>query len=205
MLPRKQELPSRDAAGKGGTDKEALELLAGRQAGPAPVREPEVQRPQQTPAPAPAQPPEQTEQIRAQITRNLEDNNMEFQMQLKPAELGRVNVKIVLEGGRMAVEIAAAQPKSAELLQRQAAELITALKASGVELSTVNVVTAGDRAAADMNAQYDFLNNGAAGSGQGTRQSGTGGGSYGGAGDQTAETAEGAGDAEPRQLLNRKI
>lgn len=104
----------------------------------------------------PVKVPEQVEQIRAQVIENLENDKMEFRMQLNPQELGKVDVKLILESGRFAVEIAAANPKSAELLSKQAESLIASLKLNNIEVSSVNVVTANENASGDMNSQYNL-------------------------------------------------
>jgi flagellar hook-length control protein FliK len=130
-------------------------------------------------------------------------------MRLQPEELGRVNVKMVLEGGRLAVEIAAAQPKSAELLQKQSAALAESLKASGVEVESIRVVTANEKAGAEMNAQYNLLNNSRNQQGGPSHNSRSHRGSRNsrGRGTPVSQTAVAAAAAreEPRQILNRQI
>jgi flagellar hook-length control protein FliK len=151
--------------------------------------------------------PEQARQIRAEITQNLENESMEFQMRLKPEELGRVNVKMVLEGGRLAVEIAAAQQKSAELLQKQSAALAESLKASGVEVDSIRVVTANEKAGAEMNAQYDLLNNSRSqqGSAGHSRRGSRNHHSRGTAGGHAASAAAAIAREEHQRILNKQI
>ena len=108
--------------------------------------------------PQPVRAPDQIEQIRAQVIRNIEQERMEFRMQLNPQELGRINVKMILEGGKLAVQITAFNPKAADMLTRQADGLIAALKTGNMEVSSVNIVTAGENVSADMNSEYNLAN-----------------------------------------------
>lgn len=106
----------------------------------------------------PVEVPEQAGQIRAQVIENLEKEKMEFNMQLHPQELGKVDVRMVLENGSLSVEIMAASQKSAELLSRQAEGLIASLKLGGIDVSSVNIVEASQNASANMDSQYNLSN-----------------------------------------------
>lgn len=119
------------------------------------VRSEQVQQPQQPQQP---QAVEQADQIKAQLVKNLETQRTEFQMQLHPEELGKINVKMILEAGKLTVEIVAANPKSAEMLSRQADALAMSLKAGNIESTTVNVVAAPENASSQMNGQFDLNN-----------------------------------------------
>lgn len=159
------------------------------------------------PAPVQTQPvqvPDQAEQIKAQVIKNLENERTEFRMQLQPEELGKVNVKMILEGGKLSVEIAALNPKSTEMLARQVESLVASLKASGADVSSVNVVTANENASAQMDGEYNLNNfqNRGQGQGQGGRSHGTG--TAGGQGENTAQAEREPADA-PQRILNYSV
>ena len=152
--------------------------------------------------PQPVRAPDQVEQIRAQVTRNIEQERMEFRMQLNPQELGRINVKMILEGGKLAVQITAFNPKAADMLTRQADGLIAALKTGNMEVSTVNIVTAGENVSADMSSEYNLAN-----PQQGSRDP-DGPKGAGRSGEAKGETESSAGvedEIKPQELLNYLI
>ncbi len=155
----------------------------------------------------PVQVPEQAEQIKAQMLKNLESDKMEFQMQLNPKELGKVDVKMVLESGKLSVEIIAANPKSAELLTKQAESLVASLKTGNLDISSVNVVTASENASANMNSQYNLNNfQNQAGQGQQSGQSTHGNkpNQQGGTND-TAESSKQEASSSPQRILNYSV
>lgn len=162
-------------------------------------------RPAPVPQPAvPGQPAartDQTEQIRIQVAENLENRRMEFNMQLQPEELGKINVKLVLEGGRLAVEIMAGSPQASQLLSRQSEALIQTLRmGANLEIQSVQVVTASDTASSHMDGAFNRMNGQSQGNsfaGSQTRQDGTGGDSP---QQQESETAP-----LPETLLNTTI
>ena len=87
----------------------------------------------------------QADQIQKAVTQHLEKGNMEFQMQLNPKDLGRIDVKMVLEDGRLMVEIAAALPRTEQLLRSQMETLVASLRTvSSQELSSVQIVSRTD-------------------------------------------------------------
>lgn len=151
-------------------------------------------RPFELPAPA--------EQVRAELIENLEKDKMEFRMQLQPEELGKVSVKLVLEGGRLAVEIAAASRKAAEALHRQTDSLAASLRTSGVEVESIQVVAEAQTASGHMQNAFDL---GAFQSGQSeTGQQRSGSAAHMAKGDPLpAETPEDA--RRPRQLLDYAV
>lgn len=102
--------------------------------------------------------PDQSEQIKAQLIKEIEIDKTEFQMQLHPEELGKIDVKMILEGGKLVVEIAAANPKSSEILSKQVESLIASLKASNIDVTAVNVVTASENASGNMSSEYNLNN-----------------------------------------------
>jgi flagellar hook-length control protein FliK len=78
-------------------------------------------------------------QIETEILKNLEGQKMEFRMQLQPAELGKVDVRMVLESGKLLVEIVSTA-RTNDILARQVESLAAALRLNNPELSSVQVV-----------------------------------------------------------------
>ncbi len=91
---------------------------------------------------APVRPPEvQTgEQILARMN-SLQNGETEFTMVLNPESLGRITVKLVTSGERVAVQITAENPETRQLLEARGENLQTVLKNGGVELERYQVVT----------------------------------------------------------------
>ncbi|MGN0657191.1 MAG: flagellar hook-length control protein FliK [Ruminiclostridium sp.] len=91
---------------------------------------------------APVSPPEvQTgEQILARMN-SLQNGETEFTMVLNPESLGRITVKLVTSGERVAVQITAENPETRQLLEARGENLGTVLKNGGVELERYQVVT----------------------------------------------------------------
>lgn len=96
-----------------------------------------AQRAQQTQAPRPARPPvppqEVTNQVAVQIKKAISQGNDLIRIQLKPAELGRVEVKLeVAEDGRAMAVVSAERAETLDLLQRDASGLRQALQDAGL-------------------------------------------------------------------------
>ncbi|MGN0577314.1 MAG: flagellar hook-length control protein FliK [Ruminiclostridium sp.] len=91
---------------------------------------------------APVSPPEvQTgEQILARMN-SLQNGETEFTMVLNPESLGRITVRLVTSGERVAVQITAENPETRQLLEARGENLQTVLKNGGVELERYQVVT----------------------------------------------------------------
>ena len=97
----------------------------------------QTQRSGQPQAPRPARPPvppqEVTNQVAVQIKKAIGQGNDQIRIQLKPAELGRVEVKLeVSENGRAVAVVSAERPETLDLLQRDAAGLRQALQDAGL-------------------------------------------------------------------------
>jgi flagellar hook-length control protein FliK len=136
--------------------------------------------------------PDQAEQIQMQVAKNLESGRTEFRMQLAPEELGKISVKLVMDGGKLAVEIIASGARTAELLNRQAEALGTALRAhTGMELTSVNIVSEGQNASGNMNSPF----NANSGNQNGASQQGNGRGNA--SGQQNDNPEEPEEEAEP--------
>lgn len=163
-----------------------------------------VRTEQQQPAQA-AKTPDQFEQVRAQVIRNIEDQKMEFNMQLHPQELGKVDVKMVLEGGKLAIEIMAANAKSAEILNKQTEALVASLRLNNLEVTTVNVVTASQSASGHMDGEYNLNNfNGQAGQ-QEAQSSKAGDNGRNGGSEAENQPEDEAEERQPTGILNYSI
>lgn len=149
--------------------------------------------------------PDQSEQIRAQVVRNLEEQKMEFNMQLHPQDLGKVNVKMVLEGGKLAVEIMAANAKSAEILNKQTEALVSSLRMGNLEVTSVNVVTAGQNASSFMDGEYNLNNYNGQADRQDAQSSKAGANGQNGGGEKSGQPDEEAEVRQPRGILNYSI
>jgi flagellar hook-length control protein FliK len=96
-----------------------------------------TQRGQQAQAPRPARPPvlpqEVTNQVAVQIKKAVGQGADQIRIQLKPAELGSVEVKLeVTEDGRAMAVVSAERPETLDLLQRDASGLRQALQDAGL-------------------------------------------------------------------------
>jgi len=96
-----------------------------------------AQRAQRADAPQPPRPPvppqEVTNQVAVQIKKAIGQGNDQIRIQLKPAELGRVDVKLeVTDDGRAMAIVSAERPETLDLLQRDAAGLRQALQDAGL-------------------------------------------------------------------------
>ncbi|MBP5604848.1 MAG: flagellar hook-length control protein FliK, partial [Ruminiclostridium sp.] len=80
------------------------------------------------------------EQIIERI-RNMQEDRTEFTMVLNPESLGRITVKLVMNGERTAVEITAENPDTRALLASRSENLQNMLHDNGVDLERYQVVT----------------------------------------------------------------
>ena len=138
------------------TDRAALEMVGQKEPEYLYFRDP-VAQPADENMPQ-ARVPEQAEQIRTQIIENLETQKMEFQMQLHPQELGKVDVRMILEGGKLVVQITAANAHSAEILTRQTDSLIASLRTGSLTVESVTVVTLRENAGSHVDAPHNLDN-----------------------------------------------
>ena len=97
----------------------------------------QTQRTQQSEAPRPARPPvppqEVTNQVAVQIKKAIGQGSDQIRIQLKPAELGKVEVKLeVTDDGRAVAAVSAERPETLDLLQRDTAGLRQALQDAGL-------------------------------------------------------------------------
>lgn len=113
--------------------------------------------------PEPAQPQSrayasQAEQIQQQVTENLEKGRSEFRMQLEPNDLGKIDVKLVLDNGSLAVEILAANSKTAELLTRQTEALANTLRGQNVDVQSIQIVQQSGESSGHMESAFNMHN-----------------------------------------------
>jgi len=146
------------------------------------------------------------QQIQAQVIENLEKDTMEFRMQLSPQELGKIDVKMVLESGRLTVEIISAAARTNELLSRQTEALAATLRASGVDLQSVQVVTSAQQADSHLEQSLNMMDqpgqeaarNGEDGKGLSQRGSGR-------SQERDSQDAAAEQQSQPKTLLNYTI
>jgi len=99
-----------------------------------------VSRPTSPPLPPNIQSRALTGQIAVQIQKSVAQGLDQIKIQLKPAELGRVEIKLdVMQDGRVAATIIADRPETLELLQRDARGLQQALQDAGLKSDAANL------------------------------------------------------------------
>lgn len=96
------------------------------------------------------------EQVKQQIIESCEKGRMEFRMQLYPQELGKLDIKMVLESGRMTIEIVTSTARAADLLTRNAESLASTLRMSGMDLQNVQIVHQADNRNEHMEQALDM-------------------------------------------------
>lgn len=119
---------------------------------------PQPREVQQTQAPRQASQPTPAQQIQAQVIENLEQEKMEFRMQLAPKELGKVDVRMLMEGGKLTVEIVAASSKAVQELQRTSEGLLSSLRTANVQLESIQIVHQPQTAEDHMDGAFNMLN-----------------------------------------------
>jgi hypothetical protein len=100
-------------------------------------------------------PADQANQIQAEVVRNLENQKMEFRMQLQPEELGQIDIKMALQGGKLMIEIISSA-RTSELLSRQVDNLVATLKQNAPDLSSVQVVSETRQAPGNMDSAFNM-------------------------------------------------
>ncbi|HZK02298.1 MAG TPA: flagellar hook-length control protein FliK, partial [Anaerovoracaceae bacterium] len=84
--------------------------------------------------------PEPYSQINDEIhTRLSQKGPMEFSMQLEPKDLGKIDVKLKIYGGKLIIDIVSANPKTHVLLAGQTEKLITSMGLRNVSVENVQI------------------------------------------------------------------
>lgn len=132
-----------------------------------------------------------TEQIAVQVQKAVAQGQDRITIQLKPADLGRVEIKLdVMQDGRVAATIVADRPETLDLLQRDARGLQQALQDAGLKANSGSLsfnLGGGN----GSNGQQAGGGNGASGQGQ--------------SGDLGDAVAENDASSEPRRASNSMI
>jgi flagellar hook-length control protein FliK len=95
------------------------------------------------------------------------DGTQDLTVVLKPRELGEVQIRLVTVNGEIAVSVTAADPKTAQLLDGRASELMTQLTDKGLNVRTVVI--------ASNSSNTDLVRSGQQGAGGQQGQAGQGG------------------------------
>lgn len=134
------------------------EQAQSHQTGTAPVsREEGPQGAQQTQqANATREAPRLYEQLSQPVHQSVLAGKTELVMQLAPQELGQVHIKMVLDGGQLALEITAATQKATQQLAKQLDSLAASLRANGVQVQEISLNTPAQQTEAKQNAQQDY-------------------------------------------------
>ncbi|MCL2579661.1 MAG: flagellar hook-length control protein FliK [Oscillospiraceae bacterium] len=144
----------------------------------------------------------QAGQVSQAVVENLQNDRSEFEMQLRPESLGKVNVKMILEAGKLTVQIAALTADAAQALRAQAGGLIHSLQMSGIQVENVQIVQQSEESSSQMNSPYDLM------AGSGRQQDGEGrqgGGNATNGDDQQNETTDRQAPQQPERLLDTAI
>ena len=74
------------------------------------------------------------DQVAVHIRKNVSDGNDQFTINLRPAELGRIDIKLEIgQDGRVSASVAVEKAQSLELLQRDSRNLERALQDAGLK------------------------------------------------------------------------
>jgi flagellar hook-length control protein FliK len=75
--------------------------------------------------------PNPAEQIKVQLSKGLKDGSDTINVQLHPEDLGRIEVKLELQGGQVKATVTADNAQTLQLLKGDAAQLQQALQDAG--------------------------------------------------------------------------
>lgn len=98
-------------------------------------------------------------QVADGVEKAISAGKEEFTMQLKPEGLGEISVKLVREGAKVTISIAAANPETHRMLLSQVDGLVKALGMSNINVDGVqvqNAATAGQDTPVSATNAYDF-------------------------------------------------
>lgn len=80
-----------------------------------------------------------SEQVATGVLNAYSDGKMEFTMKLKPETLGELTVKMVLNDGKLSMNIVTGNQQTAKLIESQISELRASLKDSNIQLESCTV------------------------------------------------------------------
>jgi hypothetical protein len=97
-------------------------------------------------------------QISKEITSTIEQKGpMEFKMQLEPEDLGKVDIKLKLNQGKLVIDIMAASAKTQAMLTGQVDKLIQSIGLTNVQVESVQVSQGNQQGYNDQHQAY-FMN-----------------------------------------------
>jgi len=100
--------------------------------------------------------PTPVQQVEAQVIQHLEQGKTEFRMQLTPKELGKVDVHMLLEDGKLTVQIVTATSKAAQELQRTSESLMASLRMAGTQVESVQIVHRPEETSQQMDGAFNM-------------------------------------------------
>lgn len=125
-------------------------------AAPAPVESgpggPEAARPTAVADPQPGRPaldPEAAADVLKQVRLQLWPGLRQASIQLHPANLGQVSIRLAMEGGRVRAVMRVEKPETLRALERHAPELRAALQAQGLEAESLDLALDSRESGAD--------------------------------------------------------
>ena len=113
---------------------------------------PEATRPTAVADPQPGRPaldPEAAADVLKQVRLQLWPGLRQASIQLHPANLGQVSIRLAMEGGRMRAVIRVERPETLRALERHAPELRAALQAQGLEAESLDLALDSRESGAD--------------------------------------------------------
>jgi hypothetical protein len=100
-------------------------------------------------------------QIGQEILKRVENKKpVVFTMQLEPKDLGKIEVRLKINEGRLVIDIMAANSKTQALLAGQADKLIHSMGLQNVQVENVQIERLGDYQNADRQEGFSAMNNG---------------------------------------------
>jgi flagellar hook-length control protein FliK len=119
-----------------------------------PTQTQEIKAPQPVQQTQAAEAPTPANQVEAKITEEIGTGRTEFEMQLNPQELGKVSVRMILENGRLAIQLEAATQAAMQSLRRESEVLLASLRIQGVQVENITVVQEAQPPSGDMQSPF---------------------------------------------------
>jgi len=155
----------------------------------------------QTGKPAPVASP--AGQVGNAVLESLGSDRSEFEMQLNPEELGKVNVKMVMEDGKLAILIMAESARAAQALREQSEGLMSSLRIASIQIESVQVVQQSQSSSGQMNNAYSAMSD--QGRHEQDGQAGPGGNRQGAAGEKLEGELAENNPGQPQHLLDKAV